>query len=223
MPLKRLDPDVQALIAYIVDRSRNRGVTLTRTKLIKLLYLLDVERVSTRREPLTGAEWIFFHYGPWAAELSETIKAMEGTSLIAEPYYGSTLYRFAPDAPDGADWPAGTKMTIDHTVDEWGGVELNELLDHVYFHTGPMIDAKRGEPLDMSLARDYRERSYPPLRAKSAAGELEERLGAWRERNAARFSYAQMDPPLQYLEIPEEGHDVPTATGTLHVPDDTWI
>src|SRR3954454_2497335 len=129
MPLfPRTDPELRGLISYIVAKARDRGITLNRTKLVKLLYLIDVERVRSRRDLLTGLEWVFFHYGPYAFELIDTLEAMEGSELTAQPWHGSVLYRGAPGAPDGGDWPAGTKATVDGVLKRFAPLDLNELL-----------------------------------------------------------------------------------------------
>jgi hypothetical protein len=151
MPLfPRTDPDLRALIAYVVARAREREATLTQTKLVKLLYLIDVGRAAARRRPLTELEWRFFHYGPYALELPETLEAMEGHDLIVRGYHDAKLYVGAPGAPTGEDWPEPTRRLVDSIVSEWAGSDLPELLDHVYFETGPMIDAQRGELLDLT-------------------------------------------------------------------------
>jgi len=151
MPLfPRTEPDLRSLIAYVVARSRERDVTLNQTKLVKLLYLVDVGRAAARRQPLTQLEWRFFHYGPYALELPETLEAMEGHEVIVRRYHDATLYVSAPGAPSGDDWPEPTRSLVDNIVSEWAGTDLPELLDHVYFETGPMVDAQRGELLDLT-------------------------------------------------------------------------
>ena len=46
--------------------------------------------------------------------------------------------------------PGEVVALIKQLVKKWGGVELNKLLDHVYFDTEPMENAKRYELLDFS-------------------------------------------------------------------------
>ncbi len=40
------------------------------------------------------------------------------------------------------------ELTFRRIVDEWADRRLGEMLDYVYFHTEPMMDAQRGAPLD---------------------------------------------------------------------------
>jgi hypothetical protein len=225
MPLfPRIDPDLRSLIAYIVAQARDRGITLNRTKLVKLLYLIDVERVRGRREPLTGLEWVFFHYGPYAFELINTLEAMEGTELVASAWRDSMLYRAAPGAPDSDDWNAATKSTVDRILDRWAPLDLNDLLDYVYFHTGPMVNAERGQRLDMSLARqDPIERRHVPVRPPARPADVEQRLERWRAGTARRLAPVMLEPPGLFLDDPGDDVAGEGVYGALRVRDDSEL
>jgi hypothetical protein len=198
------DPDLGALVAYLVARALDRGVTLNQTKLVKLLYLVDVERAASGRPSLTGLRWIFFHYGPYALEFPQTLEPLEGTALIVDGYKDARLYRAAPEAPDGDDWPPATRRQVDDVIRRFVGLDLNELLDHVYFHTPPMRDAVRGEPLDMSRARSEPERrAAPPLLPPALPADASERLVAWRQRRREQLRPAAADVGRAFLTDPE--------------------
>lgn len=221
MPLfRRIEPELRPLIAYIVARAKEHGVTLNRTKLVKLLYLIDVERVRSRRDPLTGLDWVFFHYGPYAMELIDTLEAMEGSELSVQPWKDSVLYRGAPDAPDGEDWVPGIRGLVDSVIKRYAPLDLNELLDYVYFRTGPMIDAQRGQQLDLQLARDDpSQRPAVPLRRGPRPEGVEERLARWRARNAQQFSPVVLDPPGAFLDDPDDDLGGNGVRARMHVPD----
>ena len=224
MPLfARTDPGLRPLIAYLVARSRERSITLNRTKLVKLLYLIDVERARSRRDPLTGLQWVFFHYGPYAFELIDELEAMEGGSqLVAQKWKDSVMYRAAPDAPDGDDWPAPTKAIVDKVITRFAPMDLHELLDHVYFHTGPMIAATRGEPLDLRRARDDApDRPRRPIAPPPAPADVKERLARWRKQHTERLVPVQLDPPGVFLAAPDEDLAGEGIVGRLHIPADT--
>lgn len=214
------DPDLRPLIAYVVARSREREITLNRTKLVKLLYLIDVERVRSGRQPLTGLEWKFFHYGPYAFELIDTLEAMEGSELVAQQWHDSALYRAAPGAPEGDDWYPATKSMVDNVIRRFAALDLNELLDYVYFHTGPMVDAQRGRRLDLFLARDDPpQRRQPPLRPPERPADVEQRLERWRQRTARRLGPVALDPPGRFLDDPDEDLGGDGVRGRLRVPE----
>ena len=223
MPLfPRADPDLQDLIAYVVARARDRDITLTQTKLVKLLYLIDVERVRRGARPLTGLTWRFFHYGPYALELPETLRTLEDR-LQTRQWQGAVLYGGARDAPEGNEWPPATRRVVDTIVDRFAPLELNELLDHVYFRTGPMVDARRGDLLDLTRAKGWTEPpSHRPLTAPLAPPDVSERLAAWRARTAARLAPIQLDSPARFFDDPN--HDLGEGvSGRLSVVDDTGV
>ncbi|MCL5957820.1 MAG: Panacea domain-containing protein [Chloroflexi bacterium] len=67
---------VSDLIRYILLRVREEEGNLGKTKLIKLLYLVDVEYYRRYEKTLTGLQWRFHHYGPYAAELEPLLKRL---------------------------------------------------------------------------------------------------------------------------------------------------
>lgn len=221
MPLFRnTEPDLRAIIAYIVARAKDRGITLNRTRLIKLLYLLDVERIRNQSQPLTGLDWVFFHYGPYAFDLVETLDTMEKGQLVATRWHDSILYRAAPGAPDGEDWVSSIRRSVDGTLERYVALGMNELLDYVYFHTGPMIDAKRGEPLDMSRARGDTPRPSRPLDPPKPSVELKDRLASWTAEAARRLPTVVLDPPAGFIDDPNDDIVVlGEVRGRLNVPE----
>jgi hypothetical protein len=224
MPLfERNDPDVRSLIAYLVAKARDKGVTLNQTKLVKLLYLIDVERIASGRQALTGLRWVFFHYGPYALELPEILEPMEGGQLIVGEWNGARLYRAAPGAPEGDDWPSGTRSLVDNVVRRFAALDLNELLDHVYFHTAPMHRAVRGQPLDMDRAGTAPSpRRHAPLAPPRFAAGARERVDEALRRRRATFVPLSLDERRKlFADEPDE--EMRLTKGRLVVPEDTEL
>jgi hypothetical protein len=182
------EPDLGELAGYILDAARGRGITVTRARLVKLLYLVDVERVRGRREPITGIAWTYEASGPSAAGLDATLRELE-TRAKDGASWGRSVAR---DSTHGDAWVAGTKMLVDGIVRDCAGLDLNALLDRVYFETGPMAGAERGKPLQLDRARDDRRaRRGRPLDADAFAvsdDDLSDRLQRWRAANRERFA-----------------------------------
>jgi hypothetical protein len=63
-------------IKHIIFLSSELGIVLTKTPLIKLLYLIDVEYYRATGEKLTNIDWIFYKYGPYAFELEGILTGM---------------------------------------------------------------------------------------------------------------------------------------------------
>ncbi len=202
----------------MVGRSRDRGATLTRTKLVKLVYLIDVARAEGLGRTLTGLRWRFLHYGPYAPELGAMLEELEGRGAIfGGSLGGATLYRGARDVPDADNWPASICMSVDRVVDDWAGSELNKLLDHVYFHTTPMQGVQRGEELDFSLVE--RERPHPKLEAPAVSDDLRRRLEGWRQQRDRQMEM----PNLPVADLPEEPGALDGIRGRASIREDVEL
>lgn len=145
---------------------------------------------------------------------------MEGSELVAQQWHGTVLYRSAPDAPDGEDWVAGTRSLVDNVINRFAPLDLNELLDYVYFRTGPMAGAQRGQRLDMSRAgNDLTTRPSVPLRPPAPPADIEQRLSQWRARTAQHLGPVTLDPPGVFLDDPDDDLAGEGVRGKLRVPD----
>ncbi len=130
-----------------------------KTKLVKLLYLIDVEYYRIHRRLLSGFSWVFYHYGPYALEIDAVLKKLD-LDIPQEDVTTVKGYKaivFKPTQYFGTDFEEqasiSDKLVVDHVLAKWGLEELNPLLSHVYFHTEPMEDARRGDILDFSKIR----------------------------------------------------------------------
>ena len=70
---------VLALIKAICTKINEDGGYLNKTKLIKYLYLIDIEHFQKFNETFTGFNWLFKDYGPWAFEYNDIFSEMERT------------------------------------------------------------------------------------------------------------------------------------------------
>jgi hypothetical protein len=153
---KKREPDLADLAGYIVEAARGRGITVNRGRLVKLLYLVDVERVRTRRQPVTGIAWILGRQGPTAPGLEATLRDTATRERNETRWGRSVTHESFRDPSRGDDWIAGTKMLVDGVVRNYAGLDSDALRDYVETQTGPMLDAVPGEPLQLDRARDDR-------------------------------------------------------------------
>lgn len=143
------------LILYLVQAIREAGGQPGITRLVKLLYLIDVEFYRRRQRTVTGLEWVFYKYGPYAFEIESVLDSL-GMDLTEQDHSisgGRTFRSFTSTGSDiGIDAIGGRPVQIvaDSSVEIWGLENLNKLLSFVYFQTEPMIDAQVGMPLDFS-------------------------------------------------------------------------
>jgi hypothetical protein len=144
------------LIAYVVCKLVDMEASFGKTKLVKLLYLIDVENYRLFSHTLTGLDWVFYHYGPYAFEVDQTLKELDldipQEEVLTGAGHKATVFRPSWDADAEFESQASSveKLMVDRVIAEWGLEELNPILSHVYFHTEPMKDARRGEVLDFA-------------------------------------------------------------------------
>jgi hypothetical protein len=195
------------LITFIVSYVTERGGSVTKTKLLKLLYLFDVEFYRTHRKTFTGFQWKYFHLGPWTKEFDPLLdKLVAGGSideqLIERPDFDAKFLR--------SNGPVNLKRTFDDFKDEailrsvldtWGPSSTGEILDYVYFRTEPMEYGVRNEPLDFSRILQQLPESYKRPSSGKTAGEIKKMRREFSESMAKRLQSTgfQFTPP-QYDE-----------------------
>ncbi|OIN95910.1 hypothetical protein AUJ66_07970 [Candidatus Desantisbacteria bacterium CG1_02_38_46] len=144
------------LIKTISNRVSEKKGYLNKTKLIKYLYLIDVEYFRRYKETFTGFNWIFYHFGPWAHEyeivykdISQSfdfsIKHCVGLDFDTEFVESKVKKDIGEVFKDATD-----RLTIQRLVDRWADEKIGPMLDYIYFYTEPMVKANRGEDLDFS-------------------------------------------------------------------------
>jgi hypothetical protein len=176
---------LQQLILHTISYVNETGGYTTTIRLVKFLYLFDLEHFRRYRKTLTGLEWVFHLYGPYCFALPELGQSI-GFDLAQEDFESQNgrkgrLYKVAEEVelPNEFGYSVGTM--IDGLLDVWGLEETQTLLDYVY-HTEPMKSAVRGQKLifdDVPAGSQYYE-LYLPIDKKKAA-EIRQKLTAIRE------------------------------------------
>lgn len=189
------------LLWYLTWRVREEGGVPNKTRLVKLLYLVDLLHVRDRGEQATGLRWIFYHYGPYAAEIEKVIERQLGNTIDVEgtrDFFGDRMYLYRlREFPPDTLLEDGVRRYCDQLCDHWATAELNDLLSYVYFETPPMENAIRGQPLDLSSVRAVEwPPYYSPLRPPELDPSWNERRQHWRER------FEEMLPVVRLTRAP---------------------
>jgi len=141
----------------ILKQAREEGYSVGITKLIKLLYLTEVEYYRFYQKRLTDLKWKFYHYGPYAPEIEKILGSadidQEKIDISDERIFRKILVVRESYKEYNAE-PEALRL-ITRMVNEWGGKDLHSLLDYVYFETEPMRDVKRGEILNFSEIKQW--------------------------------------------------------------------
>lgn len=144
------------LVKAICHRVKEKEGYLNKTKLIKYLYLIDVEYYRNHGETFTRFNWVFYDYGPWAYEYNDIFDDIkrspdfvvkEGTRPDLDTQFISTSEEIGFDSifEDVAD-----ELNARRIVDRWADEALSPMLNYVYFYTEPMEEAERHQPLDFT-------------------------------------------------------------------------
>ena len=150
---------VKAAILYLFKIADEERISFGRVRLMKFLYLLDVEHYRYYGEICTGLEWVFYKYGPFAFELESFLAEIKIKNEEIPLEKGKTLKKLNYDfdlRDEAAKPPFKCKGILDNLFKEWGLADLNRLLDHVYFGTEPMIDVRLHQRLDFTKIVPYK-------------------------------------------------------------------
>lgn len=174
-----MNMSVKELIKYIVKRLNEKGVTATRLKIIKFLYLIEVEYYSKYFKRLTDVDWISWNYGPyWMSfpDVISSIKEIEEERIQADKEFYS--YKISSDIEVTNPLKGLDRFLADHPIDEWAVTDTRDLLNHVYFHTPPMINVDRGSRLNFDNIKAFldakarRQIKFDPVKLEKAKKQL---------------------------------------------------
>jgi uncharacterized protein YwgA len=151
-----MKPEAQEIALAILSRVQERNSSVNKTKLLKLLYLADIEHFRSSGTTLTGFEWKFHFYGPWSQEFDSLLEILENQALISlDAWSAGGREGSRIRLNDGRDLNKVIRNTdeffrVQHQIDCWADRALPELLDYVYFETEPMAAANSGDVLNFT-------------------------------------------------------------------------
>jgi len=189
--------ELETLVLAILSLIQSTQGFATKTKLLKLLYLVDVERYREAGHTATGFTWKFHKYGPWTAEYDHVIENLRERDLISitpgtKPDLDTQFVRATiadRDYLSDLGWPFRQQQILRRIVKTWADRPTGEILDYAYFHTEPMVQAGRGRELDFSaVQRGEHAEFYRKTVSTTNEQELRE------ARKAFRCALAQSKP-----------------------------
>lgn len=204
-----MNSNLTKLIPAIVALANERDSYVTKTKLLKLLYLFDVEWYRVHRVTYTEFDWKFHLLGPWTSEYDPTLEILFANENIKKRAGSDTfdtefittdeevyLNRIFDDSKDS--------LIFEKVMRTWGNKATPEILDHVYFRTEPMVAATRGENLDFSVVSEQSPTLYSRVRSGKSAGQvaaLRQRIDERRESVRKEASKTTFTPPKYDAEF----------------------
>lgn len=177
---------IPAIISFIIERDSY----VSKTKLLKILYLFDVEYYRVHRTIYTNFDWIYFHLGPWSAEYDKTLEGLLAQDLITKrpstnPSFDTEFYK-TPEYVDlnGIFSNYKDEGILKSVLYTWGEKSTPEILDYVYFKTEPMVRGTRFEKLDFSIIPEQTSIQYK----RTSSGKTREELEVFRQKIKERLS-----------------------------------
>lgn len=151
---------LEDLILYFVYKTKG---FITKTQLVKFLYLADLYSVKWTGKQLTDLDWYYYNYGPWDDGIDSALNGLEGKIVQAKDK-DTILIQMGADFPtiDSFKLSESLQLMLENIRREWAGgdsAKIKELLSYVY-STAPMVEAqskydrKDKARLNLQLERD---------------------------------------------------------------------
>ncbi len=210
--------DLEIVIPAILTFVRERGGFATKTKLLKLLYLVDLEKFRETQSTVTGFKWIFYKYGPWAGEYDDVLEALAHANRIvikesSGPDYDTQFIDATEKVELGKAFPTVVdELQVRRIIEAWADRPTGELLDYVYFHTAPMLEARRGEPLDFSAVL---KEEPAPVYKRTSSGADSGTIARWRRELKQLLSKSPAKPAVSPFTPPKYDIEFWEAIETL--------
>jgi hypothetical protein len=182
-------PTAENLLTAIVSQAEQRESYATKTKILKLLYLFDVEYFRIHRRTFTGFAWKFFHLGPWTSEYETTLDGIVASGALEQKFgkHDTPMYH-SPERVDASivRLPPEDDSILRGVLRRWAGADTRDILDYVYFNTEPMQQGIRNESLDFSVIPKERPPQYRPTSSGVGQKEVEHRKALFAAKRAGR-------------------------------------
>jgi uncharacterized phage-associated protein len=124
--------DARSVVLYLIARYRRVvGKGITRTRLMKLLFLVDYIHWKRCGRKLTNLEWRTYLFGPFSREVLDILDELEdgGKVIVEEIEKGVYLYKAYEEPTNLSE---AVKSLVNEVVEKFGKLSLDELLNYVY-------------------------------------------------------------------------------------------
>ncbi len=149
---------IDNVLRYIV-RYYPYGFELTKTRLTKLIYLIDWEYSLEVGEQLTDIEWYFNHYGPYVSDVFDTADEDSDLKIVEKVSNFGTKKFLVESKIEKSDLQfeltESEMKIIDKVINKTQSMNWNEFIDYVY-STFPIVKSERYGVLNLvKLAQEY--------------------------------------------------------------------
>lgn len=153
---------LEKLIIYFIRKTKGY---ITKTQLVKFVYLADLYSVKWTEHQLTEIDWRYYHYGPWSKDIDQAISELSNQHILqVAENREAQLIQPLEECPEigELELSKGLELMLRNIQKEWAGIQTEKreaLLDFVY-KTAPMLEVKGKHqpdekfPLDLSLEHE---------------------------------------------------------------------
>lgn len=147
-----MNKKLRNIIRYIV-KNYPYPDDLTKTRITKLVYLIDLENVKKYGVQITNIEWFFDHYGPYVSDVLDEADEDKSISIVRDiSNFGTVKYIVKPkrgkDELIYEDLSENDKNIIDKVIDATKNYYWNEFIDYVY-STEPIKNGEKYSKLNL--------------------------------------------------------------------------
>ena len=143
---------VDSALRYVLKYYPSDGHELTKTRLTKLIYLLDWESALKTGRQVTDINWYFNHYGPFVSDVFDA--ADDDSELrIVEKVSNFGTKKYVVEAKHGLesltyDLTFDEEVLINKIIEETKYKSWNDFIDYVY-ETYPIRETEKYGFLDL--------------------------------------------------------------------------
>lgn len=140
--------DGKALIKYIIDKAVHNHKLLSRTALVKIIYLLDYGRLKDENKKLTNYTYDYYYYGPFSQSIIDDLNSLIGKSVAEKVIHfssGKTMYTYQnfPQSEDIKLENISYSSVIDEKLPKYLNMSLDDLKKLAY-DTEPIKNNPKG-------------------------------------------------------------------------------
>ena len=146
---------IRDVIRYILLKYPDK-CDLNKTRLTKLVYLIDWEMVKKHNELVSGIKWYFDNYGPYVPDVmkeassDDTIEINEGVSTYGGPKYTFQLVK--SESNEFRNLSDQEREVIDNVIVTTKDMSFNDFINYVY-STPPVSETPKYQILDLKKFR----------------------------------------------------------------------
>ena len=143
---------VNDFIVFIAEQLYYMSAPVTTIRIIKILYLTDIEYYKKHKRTLSTINWVRYKYGPYFFELPRILQSsslgIQVDEILTEQGF-TRAFKPTKKVKDSPSFDFSAEQIISTLITKWGNEDLGRFLDFVY-RTPPMVTAEFGKPLDFS-------------------------------------------------------------------------